>query len=310
MPPKKVGGDSKFIERRRRGLSRFLNYVANHSVLSQDNVIVDFFTTAQNLKHGRDIPVDEELSSLILTDQLLATIPMDFDENLTKFAGSLSAQLQSVCAIITILDKFVSRLQGIIYSSDTSQDFLSLSSLLPRSFYQPVFCDSLDYSALDENIGEVTQGASSISTAISNQSTSLSLSLLESTKSYRDLLSGFLGLLSRKDINYASLSLSATRKRISINKNRLVELTTKGSIKEIDRVISLIEQDEKEAAYQSNRISLIQYCISQEIKEMQVFKRQFFADLRSSLKDVVGVCGQSLEVWNGSLDLEYGCGSD
>jgi sorting nexin-8 len=45
LPPKKaVGTGPAFLERRRRGLIRFLNCIANHPVLSLDDVYISFMT--------------------------------------------------------------------------------------------------------------------------------------------------------------------------------------------------------------------------------------------------------------------------
>jgi PX domain len=45
VPPKKaVGMDVHFIEKRRRGLQRYANFIANHPVLHKDPTVVAFLT--------------------------------------------------------------------------------------------------------------------------------------------------------------------------------------------------------------------------------------------------------------------------
>ena len=53
LPPKKaVGAGSLFLERRRRGLGRFLNFIANHPVLSLDDVYITFMTYTSVSTYG------------------------------------------------------------------------------------------------------------------------------------------------------------------------------------------------------------------------------------------------------------------
>jgi hypothetical protein len=45
LPPKKLGGrDSVFLEKRRKGLSRFINAVVRHPTLRDDPVVTKFLT--------------------------------------------------------------------------------------------------------------------------------------------------------------------------------------------------------------------------------------------------------------------------
>jgi Sorting nexin 8/Mvp1 BAR domain len=91
--------------------------------------------------------------------------------------------------------------------------------------------------------GEITNGVSDIEKSLRTQSHETSTELLESLKSYRDVLYGFQLLLQRRDMLLPQLSTVPTLRRISVNQNKLVEITAKGNVaqKDFDKISNMIE---------------------------------------------------------------------
>ena len=54
LPPKKLGAssDEQFMEERRRGLLRFINFIGHHPVLRNDETVIDFLTVQMVLRFG------------------------------------------------------------------------------------------------------------------------------------------------------------------------------------------------------------------------------------------------------------------
>lgn len=67
--------------------------------------------------------------------------------------------------------------------------------------------------------------------------------VIDKVKSYRDALTGFQMLTKRSDVMITQLSMTMLSRRINVNKNRIVEMTAKGSAaREIDKLSSAVEE--------------------------------------------------------------------
>lgn len=138
LPPKKVvGADATFLEGRRLSLQRFLTMVSNHSVLSNDEYVVQFFKFRETIavfKSSRTVLTDEESNSLVLTAEMQSQIPEDFDEKLALLRTSIQAQCEKFNQISYLMEKYLRRLEGIPFSDKIPAKmhfYLELSSRTP-----------------------------------------------------------------------------------------------------------------------------------------------------------------------------------
>ena len=108
---------------------------------------------------------------------------------------------------------------------------------------------------------------------------------------------GFQLLLSRRDSQLQTLDIQSTIKRINTNKNKLVEATTKGATpKEVERLKSVISQDEVEMEYQQTRIEHIRYYLWQEISELHKYRVKFLSTLEEGCQNFVNHYSDQLQV--------------
>ena len=120
---------------------------------------------------------------------------------------------------------------------------------------------------------------------------------MQQLKIYRDGLIGFQLLLQRRDSQLNTLDVQSTIKRINTNKNKLVEATTKQApIKEVDRLKSIIAQDEVEMEYQEVRLEHIRYFMWQEVGELHILRMRFLETLEQGCQNSVNHCSEQLQV--------------
>ncbi|THU87977.1 hypothetical protein K435DRAFT_730276 [Dendrothele bispora CBS 962.96] len=104
LPPKRVGPDDYFIEQRRRGLARCLNYVINHPVIKSDGVLAVFLTTAsfEEWRKNASVSLDEESASRRVDRVEEMSIPSDLEEKITivrRRINPLIEQWQRICIL-------------------------------------------------------------------------------------------------------------------------------------------------------------------------------------------------------------------
>ncbi|KAJ3303857.1 Sorting nexin mvp1 [Kappamyces sp. JEL0829] len=306
LPPKKaVGVDSVFIERRRRGLSRFLNFVGNHPVLSLDPIFKAFLTSPLSVaeyKSSLNAPFEDEFTLSGQPDGSADTVPVEFDEQLVSFKVDLKFHMDQICEILNLLERWVARLVS------TSSEYVQLGHLLGLASKktQCLVSDCGKCAAFESNCAEVVGGLETISNAIQSESTKTSLELVETLKIYRDALSGFQQLLHRRELILPTLSLVPTMRRITVNKNKLVEMTAKGAARhDLDKVAKTIEQvrllgslqDEQEAEQQTSVAKFIRHCIWDEFDLLHSQKQQLAEFIQSCIRNRIWFASEHLEIW-------------
>ncbi|KAI0084454.1 hypothetical protein BDY19DRAFT_898512 [Irpex rosettiformis] len=104
LPPKRLGPDESFIEQRRRGLARFINFVVNHPVVKEDGVLAVFLTepSFENWRKHNAISYDEESASKRVDPLEEMAIPSDLEAKLAVVrnkVGGLIEQWQKICIL-------------------------------------------------------------------------------------------------------------------------------------------------------------------------------------------------------------------
>ncbi|XP_011300089.1 sorting nexin-8 isoform X2 [Fopius arisanus] len=100
LPPKKIVGDSQFLEERRRSLLRFLVLIARHPIVRKDPIVQFFFTyTGEETQHKiREVfrRVPDEFATSELSSRAKELVP---PETLTEFANSREQIRVILCGI-------------------------------------------------------------------------------------------------------------------------------------------------------------------------------------------------------------------
>ncbi|KAE9399516.1 hypothetical protein BT96DRAFT_1019417 [Gymnopus androsaceus JB14] len=104
LPPKRIGPDEYFLEQRRRGLARSLNYVLNHPIIKDDGVLSVFLTeiSFEEWRKHTSVSLDEESASKRIERAEEMGIPSDLEDKITiirRRVNPLIEQWQRICIL-------------------------------------------------------------------------------------------------------------------------------------------------------------------------------------------------------------------
>jgi hypothetical protein len=193
LPPKKLGGrDATFLEKRRKGLSRFINAIIRHPILRQDDIVNRFLTEPSELSAWRkqNPPnLDEEFKRKRgNARELDDMIPGNLDEQLTKARKRVTAGINHYINLCFIMERMIRRMHG--QATDFSRYSIALNSLAEAELrYHAGECRNCQHVVKGyENVAKHMQSESSL---LEDQVASSTDGVLENLKRFRDLLVSF-----------------------------------------------------------------------------------------------------------------------
>ncbi|KAI9271716.1 hypothetical protein BDA99DRAFT_500821 [Phascolomyces articulosus] len=279
LPPKKLGGkDESFLEKRRKGLSRFINSIVRHPTLKCDEVVETFLTEPSELlawRRANPPVVDEEfVRKMPNAAELECCIPQDLDarlESLKNKLPTITDHYNNKCIVLERLNRIceVQSREFVRYSIT-----LNAMSEVEQECYVPG-CQSCPQVVRGyEAVAKHMQRAGTI---LDDQALAATNGVLENLKRHRDLLISFKEMIERKErleVNQLdSLSKKISANKAKVNQNRGVP----GLESEVERLDIAIESDQDKLTYQLNRDTHIQYCVASELS--YIHKQQAFISL-------------------------------
>ncbi|KAI0057256.1 hypothetical protein BV25DRAFT_1451241 [Artomyces pyxidatus] len=109
LPPKRIGPDESFLEQRRKGLQRFLNFVINHPVIKEDALLATFLVEPsfeQWRKHS-SISLEEESASKRVDRVEEMSIPSDLEEKLNNVRGKIVSLIESWQKVSILTERII-----------------------------------------------------------------------------------------------------------------------------------------------------------------------------------------------------------
>lgn len=139
-----------FEERRRKGLSRFINAVAWHPVLGKDDVVIAFLSHPSEInswKRSNFPTLDEEFvrKSHNIT-YLERLIPMDLDDRISRMKKRLSASIQQyehMCFIMNQMNRLKKALGADYIRFSATLKFVSFRNITVYVYKLIFFCFSV-----------------------------------------------------------------------------------------------------------------------------------------------------------------------
>ncbi|CAG8550205.1 20560_t:CDS:2, partial [Gigaspora rosea] len=92
LPPKKIGVDESFLEKRRKGLARFLNFIVKHPILKDDQLVEMFLKEQMEIavwRRTNSPDLEEEYLKRQITPEMERRIPEDLNKRLDKVVNKL-----------------------------------------------------------------------------------------------------------------------------------------------------------------------------------------------------------------------------
>ncbi|KAH9479355.1 Sorting nexin MVP1 [Psilocybe cubensis] len=111
LPPKRVGADEQFLEQRRRGLTRALNFVVNHPIIKEDGVLAVFLSepSFETWRKQSAISLEEESASRRVDRIEEMTIPSDLEDKLAVVRGKISPLIEQWQRICILAERIIKR---------------------------------------------------------------------------------------------------------------------------------------------------------------------------------------------------------
>ncbi|GLB41904.1 putative protein with phoX homologous domain, present in p47phox and p40phox [Lyophyllum shimeji] len=270
LPPKRVGaiGDEHFLEQRRRGLARCLNFVINHPVIKDDGLLVVFLTEPSFETWRKHTPVssDEESASKRVDRIEEMTIPSDLEDKLAIVRSRLNPLIEQWQRICILAERIMKRREA------AAGDLARLTNTLRAAIEVNEHCWRGDECELSsgvrlglEQIAVHTQRHSELS---ESRTRALFDTTLEALKEQRDLYLATRDLLIRHD-RLSIDQVERLKKRVETNSLKLDGIRTaqkEGWEEEVERLTGLIEKDQATIAAQLSRRVFIRASMWHELR--------------------------------------------
>ncbi|KPM36405.1 Sorting nexin mvp1 [Neonectria ditissima] len=279
LPPKRMGvngshlsNDGAFIEKRRRGLARFLNAVVRHPVLSQEQLVIMFLTVPTELAVWRKqatISVQDEFAERALLPGLEDSLPPTLEELFTRTQAGIKRSAELYITVCNIMDRLVKRTEGV--AADHARIALSLASLTEASA-DTYATDTNEVPLLNDGLVAMSKHLRTCQALMEDESRGWDEGVLEDLKRQRDALVSMREMFERRE-RLDKDNIPYLERRIQTNETKLANLRSKpeGLVKpgEIERVAENIIKDKESIVQQHNRSIFVKECIRDELVTFQ-----------------------------------------
>ena len=206
--------DRAFLEQRRKGLQRFINFIVNHPILREDGCL-GVFLAEPNFEGWRKrskVNLDEESMLRSLDPAEQARVPEDVDARIDLMRRHLPTLLDSHNKMVIFAEKTIRRMEtASAESSRLAMTLATLGEVCPQSCWR-----NIDQTQLNQGGGlggagcdlckGVARGLGAIADAwgreaedTERRSSTLAMVSLEALKTQRDLYAAFRDLLVRHE---------------------------------------------------------------------------------------------------------------
>ncbi|KAJ9126793.1 hypothetical protein QFC24_001825 [Naganishia onofrii] len=280
LPPKRIGPDHAFLEQRRKGLKRFINFVANHPILKDDGAVNVFLTQSGPFEAWRKknrVNLDEESTQKKLDKAAEMRIPSDLDMKLDLLRSSLPILVESYSKLVMIAEKAVKRMEAA--AADQARMAMTLATLGEK---QPMSCWRCANHETANGIGGnacnlckgVSRGLAAVGDTFTKEAEDsdrrakdTAVGTIEMLKQERDVFVAFSQLFLRHD-KLSKDTVDTLRKRVETKQKKLaaVRQAKKSSWEaEAEKLVTAIEQDNNNIKVLLERRVFIRHCMYHEM---------------------------------------------
>ncbi|CAN8096566.1 unnamed protein product [Discula destructiva] len=279
LPPKRVAvngnhlsNDGAFIEKRRRGLQRFLNAIFRHPILSQEQLVVMFLTVPTELSVWRkqaNLSVQDEFVGRSLAPGLEDSLSPQLEELFQQSRNGVRRTADLYITVCNIMDRLVKRSEGI--AADHARIAVALNSMT-QATADTYATDTNEVPLLNDGLVAMSRHLRTTQTLMEDESRAWDEGVLEDLKRQRDALVSVRDLFDRRE-RLDKDNIPYLERRIQNNESKLATLRAKpeGLVKpgEIERVVEAIIKDKESIVNQHNRSVFVKECIRDELITFQ-----------------------------------------
>ncbi|KAL8344109.1 hypothetical protein RB601_004572 [Gaeumannomyces tritici] len=275
LPPKRVAvngnhlsNDGAFIEKRRRGLGRFLNAIVRHPVIGQEQLVVMFLTVPTELSVWRKqatISVQDEFAGRSLPQGLEESLSPQLEDLFSRTRAGVRRSAELYIGVCAVMDRLVKRTEGV--AADHARIALSLMSLTEISG-DCYATDTNDVPLLNDGLVAMSKHLRTAQSLMEDESRAWDAGVLEDLKRQRDALVALRDMFDRRE-RLDRDNIPALERRIQANETKLANLRSKpeGMVKpgEIEKVVEAIIKDKESIVNQHNRSVFVKECLRDEL---------------------------------------------
>ncbi|KAF4512262.1 hypothetical protein G6O67_001427 [Ophiocordyceps sinensis] len=279
LPPKRVAvngnhlsNDGAFIEKRRRGLARFLNALVRHPILSQEQLVVMFLTVPTELAVWRKqatISVQDEFADRALPPGLEDSLPATLEDLFSRTRSGVRRSAELYINMCNILDRLVKRTEGV--AADHARIAMMLGSLTETSS-DTYATDTNEVPLLNDGLLATSKHLRTCQTLLEDESRGWDEGVLEDVKRQRDALVSVRDMFDRRE-RLDRDNIPYLERRIQTNETKLTGLRSKpdGAVKpgEIERLAESIIKDKESIVRQHNQSIFVKECLGDELATFQ-----------------------------------------
>ncbi|KAK4196431.1 putative sorting nexin mvp-1 [Triangularia verruculosa] len=279
LPPKRVAvngnhlsNDGAFIEKRRRGLARFLSALVRHPVLSQEQMVIMFLTVPTELSVWRKqatISIQDEFAGRSFAPGLEDSLPQTLEELFSRTRAGVRRSAELYITVCNIMDRLVKRSEGV--AADHARVALTLTSLTEASA-DTYATDTNEVPLLNDGLQAMSRHLRTAQGLLEDEARAWDEGVLEDLKRQRDALVSLRDLFDRRE-RLDKDNIPQLERRIATNETRLAALRAKpeGMVKpgEVEKVVEAIIKDKESIVNQHNRSVFVKECIRDELVVFQ-----------------------------------------
>ncbi|KAI2778734.1 hypothetical protein F4815DRAFT_476448 [Daldinia loculata] len=277
LPPKRVAvngnhlsNDGAFIEKRRRGLARFLNTLVRHPILGQEQLVIMFLTVPTELTVWRKqaaISVVDEFTGRPLPPGLEESLPPSLEGLFERTRQGVKRSAELYISTCNIMDRLVKRSEGV--AADHARLAMSLTSLTEASS-DTYATDTNDVPLLNDGLVAMSRHLQTTQSLMEDESKAWDAGVLEDLKRQRDALVSIRELFDRRE-RLDKDNIPYLERRIQNNETKLAGLRTRPEVKpgEIEKVVEAIIKDKESIVNQHNRSIFVKECLRDELVYFQ-----------------------------------------
>lgn len=262
LPPKRVSvngnhlsNDGAFIEKRRRGLARYLNALVRHPVLGQEQLVIMFLTVPTELSVWRKqatISVQDEFTGRPLPAGLEESLSPQLGELFERVRSGVRRSADLYINVCNIMDRLVKRSEGV--AADHARIAMSLQSLTETST-DTYATDVNNVPLLNDGLTSMSKHLRTGQSLMEDEARAWDEGVLEDLKRQRDALVSLRDLFDRHE-RLDKDNIPYLERRIQTNETKLAGLRAKaeGLVKpgEIEKVVEAIIKVRLSAHIQSS----------------------------------------------------------
>ncbi|KOS20931.1 Sorting nexin mvp1 [Escovopsis weberi] len=282
LPPKRVAvngnhlsNDGAFIEKRRRGLSRFLNAVVRHPVLSQEQLVIMFLTVPTELAVWRKqatISVQDEFTDRALPEGLEDSLPATLENLFLQTRNGIRRSAELYINACNIMDRLVKRSEGV--AADHGRLAMTLTSLTDVSG-DTYATEASEVPLLNDGLNAMSKHLRICQNLMEDESRGWDEGVLEDLKRQRDALVSLREMFDRRE-RLDKDSIPQVQRRIEANEAKLAGLRARAEegiaarAGEMEKIAEAIIKDKEAIVQQRNRSIFVKECIRDELLTFQL----------------------------------------